>query len=225
MLFLIIIAVESLYCITSELNIPGPLLLEVIYLPLPLGLWLECGSVNDDGVTHLPFISSRSFFLCFSPFCQSTPRCEKKEEPWVLSWVYSALGTSPTSINVFPVPLLCGHLSNPALCPRAGFPDVCLFIAWHRLGTHWRRVVGQQVYAGPPVPPSSLPGVLSASLPPMWGQSPTSCTVGVCWSITACNGHWAGSLLEAQDVPGVVESWGSVSHTLVGEARWGLRRK
>lgn len=65
MLLLIIIVVELLHSITSELNILGPILLEVIYFPLPLGLWLEDGSVNDDGGTHF---SHSALILEDSPF-------------------------------------------------------------------------------------------------------------------------------------------------------------
>lgn len=119
MLFLIIIAVKWLYCIKSELDI----LLEVIYLPFPLGLWREHGSVNDDGVTHLPFISSGSFFLPLLPFCPSPSHCGKgrKSLKYCLG-VYSVLGTWPTCVNIFPVPPSLWASEQPSCLSQSRFP-------------------------------------------------------------------------------------------------------
>ena len=82
--------------------------------------------------------------------------------------VYSALGTSPTSINVFPLPLPCGHLSSCALCPRTGFPAERLFIATGLAST------GGEWSASRFIPAHLCPcflcgGYSQPSLPPMGG--------------------------------------------------------
>ena len=89
----------------------GPILLEVIYFPLTLGLWLEDGSVNDDGGTHF---SHSALVLEASPFLQSTPHSEKGEKIALEFYlgVYSALDfclrTVFTSVNVIPCPFPVG---------------------------------------------------------------------------------------------------------------------
>lgn len=100
-------------------------MLEVIYLPFLLGLWLEYRSVNDDRVTHLSFISSGGFFLPLLPFCQSTPRFEKGRrslEIFCLG-VCSSLGILPTSVNIFPVPQSLWASEQPSCLSQSRFPS------------------------------------------------------------------------------------------------------
>lgn len=59
-------------------------------------------------------------------------------------------------------PLPCGCLGSPVTCPSTEFHPWHLLRAGHRLGTHWRALVGQQVYAAPW---DSLVWMLSALCP------------------------------------------------------------
>lgn len=97
MLFLIIIAVGLLHGIISELNILGPHTAGSCLFPLPLGLWLEDGSVNDDGGTHF---SHLALILEASPFLRSIPHSEKGEKRALefCLGVYSALDFCPEDL-------------------------------------------------------------------------------------------------------------------------------
>lgn len=92
MLFLIIIAIGLLFCIISKWSILGPLSAGSYYLPLPLGLWLDCGSVNDDGTTHF-FSFILSSVLSFSFFPQSISDWNRKtwEAPQICSGLHFVL--------------------------------------------------------------------------------------------------------------------------------------